>query len=337
MRRLAQTAAIRVDSTFYLTMKTTVLIPAYNCAKTLRATLESVFEQTLAPDEVILLDDGSTDETPSIASSYGSLISVIRQSNAGVAVARNVLCSRATGDLITFIDADDIWHPHYLEVQAELFAKFPEAVGFFTGHVNFHGLETHEWKEQTSRAGLRETQLIPPLRFLELYNKNTGLFASMSYLSVPRKVFDSLGSEPFCEKVPGVEDSYLCTTLPLLGPVVFCPEPLVAYRITPGSLSVLRLERFGMWVEVFTILGERYRTQPDARLERSFSLAYASKRRSFAKLLMGAGETSVARRQLWRSLRDSYRPRSLAKSLALLLSTYLPQMVQPRWPSRYRN
>jgi glycosyltransferase involved in cell wall biosynthesis len=317
-------------------MKTSVLIPAYNCSKTIQATLDSVLAQTLAPDEIIVLDDGSTDETFSVVESYKSRVTLFRQPNSGVAIARNVLCERASGDLVAFIDADDIWHPKYLGVQCRLFEQHPDAVGFFTWHENFRGYGPFDWNS-TSTEGHYEAEVIPPLSFLQRYNETTGMFGSMSYCCIPKKILVKLGNQPFCKRVPGVEDSFLCTTLPLLGPVVYYPAPLVAYRITGNSLSVLRLERYAMWVEVFDILQERYEVQPNSELVRAFRVAHASKRRSYAKILMGAGEVTQARDQLWRSVGDCHGVSSMAKSIALFLLTRMPRVAQPKWPSRYRE
>jgi glycosyltransferase involved in cell wall biosynthesis len=317
-------------------MKVSVLIPAYNAALTIRQTLDSVLGQTITPDEVIVLDDGSTDETFSVVESYKPRVSVLRQPNQGVARSRNVLCERASGDLVAFVDTDDLWHPKYLEVQCKLFRDHGNAVGFFTWHENFHGYGSFEWSD-ASAEGRYIAEVIDPLAFLQRYNKTTGFFASMSYFCIPKKVLARLGNQPFCEKLSGVEDSFLCTTLPLLGPVVFFPAPLVAYRITGSSLSVHRLERFGMWVEVFTLLEDRYKSQAKPELVSAFRAAYASKRRSYAKLLMGADQATQAREQLWRSVGGCQRPLSMAKSLALWSSTYMPRAIQPKWPSRYRG
>jgi glycosyltransferase involved in cell wall biosynthesis len=317
-------------------VNTSVLIPAYNCSRTIQATLDSVLGQTIAPDEIILLDDGSTDETFSVVESYKPRVTVLRQPNGGVASARNVLCERASGDLVAFIDADDIWHPKYLEVQCRLFEEHPDAVGFFTWHENFRGYGPFDWNSASTEAHY-EAEIISPLSFLQRYNRTTGMFASMSYFCIPKQVLVKLGSKPFCERLPGVEDSFLCTMLPLLGPVVFFPAPLVAYRITANSLSVLRLERFAMWVEVFDILENRYESHANPELVRAFRAAYASKRRAYAKILMGAGETTHAQEQLWRSVGDSHSLPSMAKSIALLCLTHMPRVVQPKWPSRYRE
>ncbi len=318
-------------------MKTSVLIPAYNCSKTIEATLDSVLGQSVVPDEVIVLDDGSTDDTFSILQRYQSRITAIRQPNGGVAKARNILCKRAIGDLLAFLDSDDQWHPKYLETQCKTFEMYPEAAGCFTGHVNFKGTDSYDWAAAPVDA-TAAPYLIQPLVFLKEYNRNTGMFASMSYFCLPRNVVASLGDEPFHEQLSGVEDSFLCTTLPLLGrPVAYVPTPLAAYRFTDNSLSTNRVKAFAAWVNVFRFLEDRYRTVSEPGLRAAFKAAYASKRRAYAKILMGAGNRTQARQQLWQSVTNSLQPGSILKSLLLLCSTYAPRVLQPEWPSATRR
>lgn len=102
------------------TMLVSVIIPAYNVAEHLRECIDSVLAQDV-PVEVIVVDDGSTDGTPSILKEYGDRIVAIRQANAGAAVARNVGLDRATGEYIAFLDGDDAWLPGKLRRQIELF------------------------------------------------------------------------------------------------------------------------------------------------------------------------------------------------------------------------
>jgi len=99
-------------------MKISVILPVYNGASFVKLALESVLRQTLRPAEIIVIDDGSTDGSLSILESYGSDISLHTQANAGVASARNKGVELGSGDLIAFLDQDDIWYPHKLEKQA---------------------------------------------------------------------------------------------------------------------------------------------------------------------------------------------------------------------------
>ena len=162
----------------------------------------------------------------------------------------------------------------------------------------------------------------------------TGPFSCFSYCCVPRRVLSELGNEPFKEMA--AEDSYCCSLLALQGPVVYAYTDLVAYRLRKESLSHDHSWTFGVWVHVFELLEERFKKTAGTDLLRAFWMAFASKRRSYAKLLMGAGRPSEARRQLLQSLNNCRNPTSIAKSLSLLILTYLPRALQPSWPEAHR-
>ena len=314
-------------------MSISVLIPAYNCSRTIQATLDSVLSQTLPPDEVIVVDDGSTDNTSAILDSYGQQITVLRQPNRGAAAARNALVKKAGGDLVAFLDSDDLWNPTYLEVQRRLFEEHPHAAAFFTGHLNFFGYGSFNWAAISVDSQV-QTEVIGPLDFLKRYNA-TGTLASMSYCCVTKEVLMELGSEPFC--VSGAEDAYFCNSLPLLRrPVAYVPLPLVAYRTTSSSQSADQSKVYGLLVEVFRLHRERYERQTEGNLFAAFRSAFASKRRTYAKILMRKGRILDARRQFWLSLGDSASPLSRAKSLALLFLSHMPPKLQPNWPTTTR-
>src|SRR5262245_39908172 len=94
-----------------------VVIPSYNSAAYLPAAIDSVLAQTARDLEVIVVDDGSTDDTPDVVARYGPPVRGIRQANAGVAAARNRGIAEARGRYIAFLDADDTWEPVKLERQ----------------------------------------------------------------------------------------------------------------------------------------------------------------------------------------------------------------------------
>ena len=130
----------------------TVVIPCYNAARFLRQTLESVLNQTHAPLEVLVIDDGSTDESAAIAQSYGPPVRVICQPNQGESVARNRGIEEARGDWIAYLDADDLWLPEKLERQ--LAAVQP---GVSCIHTNFRPFGTNNHVRDVSQipAGKR--------------------------------------------------------------------------------------------------------------------------------------------------------------------------------------
>ena len=105
----------------------TVIMPVYNGARFLREALESVFAQVPAPLEVLLIDDGSKDESAEIAAQFPG-VTWISQQNAGPGAARNRGMRLARGAFIAFIDQDDLWEPSKLELQLKFLQSHPEAL-----------------------------------------------------------------------------------------------------------------------------------------------------------------------------------------------------------------
>ena len=103
-----------------------VVIPAYNAARVLGEALRSVFAQTFRDFEVLVIDDGSTDGTAGVAAHYGDRVRLLRQANAGPGAARNAGVAASRAPLIAFLDADDVWLPDKLALQARYFAAYPE-------------------------------------------------------------------------------------------------------------------------------------------------------------------------------------------------------------------
>lgn len=104
-------------------MRYSVIIPSYNYGKYLPDSLGSALNQTISPNEIIIVDDGSTDETPDIINSYlsDSRVKYVRTENQGVSAARNTGIKIAQSDYLAFLDADDIWHQEKMELQLPLF------------------------------------------------------------------------------------------------------------------------------------------------------------------------------------------------------------------------
>lgn len=309
-------------------MRLSVLIPAYNCAATIQATLNSVLRQTVPADEILVMNDGSTDETATILKQYEPRVTSFWQRNGGVSSARNALVARARGDLIAFLDSDDVWHPKYLETQRMLFETYPRASASFVEHANFCGFGSYDW-DRTQSDGRLNVEVFEPLSFLHRVHGHRGPFV-LSFCCIPSRVFTDIGSEAF--KLRVAEDIYFVNLLPFWGPVVFVSAPpLGAYRIREGSLSSNRLNCAEGEVRAFELVENHYRNA-NGGLVGEFGRAFASSRRQCAKIFLGVGRTSEARTQLRHSLRHSKDPVSLAKSLALISLSYLPRALQPAWP-----
>jgi glycosyltransferase involved in cell wall biosynthesis len=112
----------------------TVIIPVYNGAKYLSECIQSVAGQTRPAAEIIVIDDGSEDATPDVAASWGSQVRYCRVAHGGLPYARNHGLRLATTDIIAFIDSDDIWLPHKLELQMAVLSREAGPAMVF-GHV----------------------------------------------------------------------------------------------------------------------------------------------------------------------------------------------------------
>lgn len=109
-------------------MKASVIMPVYNGSQYLAAAFESVLAQTYPLHEIIVIDDGSTDSSPDILRSYGDRLRVTRQDNQGIAAARNVGLRQVTGDVINFIDQDDLWPAGRTEALVRALQSDPDAL-----------------------------------------------------------------------------------------------------------------------------------------------------------------------------------------------------------------
>ncbi len=113
-----------------------IILPVYNGENFLAEALGSVLKQSYEPVEIIVVDDGSTDKSAVIAQSFEAL-RYFRQSNQGVAIARNYGLALSKGEIIAFIDADDVWLPNKLDTQVSLLIDRPEIDGTLTMINNF--------------------------------------------------------------------------------------------------------------------------------------------------------------------------------------------------------
>src|SRR5262249_17267514 len=113
------------------------IVPVFNGERYLGETLDSILAQTYRPREIIVVDDGSTDGTAAVVAAYGKRVTSVWQANAGEMAARNRGLTRARGEFIAFLDADDLWHPEKLARQIARFQERPEIDLSFTRFQNF--------------------------------------------------------------------------------------------------------------------------------------------------------------------------------------------------------
>jgi glycosyltransferase involved in cell wall biosynthesis len=134
-----------------------VIIPVYNAGRYLRETIESVLRQTRPPAEIILIDDGSSDDSPAIAASFGKAVRWLEQAHQGQAIARNLGIRTTTGSLLAFLDADDLWAANRLEVQLSLLQARPELEAVTGGVENFISPELNEAERKPLALAARQS------------------------------------------------------------------------------------------------------------------------------------------------------------------------------------
>ena len=203
-----------------------VVIPSYNSARFVREAVDSALAQTLAPLEVIVVDDGSTDDTAAALEPRSDRIRLIRQENAGVSAARNAGIRSARGTLIAFLDADDVWLPEKLERQTPLHEQDPQI-----GLTHCGLVEVDERLEPIRERldGLSGDQVAETM----LYGQGNRLHASGSTMMVTRAAIEAVGG--FDLDVPPSEDWELMFRAARSFRIGFVPEPLVLYRQHPGN------------------------------------------------------------------------------------------------------
>lgn len=199
-------------------MKIGVVIPAYNAARFLPRCLESVRAQTLQPDEVIVVDDGSTDGTAALAAELGA--KVVRRENGGLSAARNTGIQSTSCEWIALLDADDLWAPEKLERQAACVR--PETVLVYTGIRIFGDDGVREEVRAADTAFAKKV-----LRYRNLITPSTVL--------ARREML--LGGGGFREDIRACEDWEMWFRLQHLGDFECVSDPLTNYYVYPSSLS----------------------------------------------------------------------------------------------------
>ena len=202
-------------------MRFSVVIPLYNKAPYVRKALQSVFDQTFRDFELIVVDDGSKDDSLTVAKETleGSSLDhqLIHQDNAGVSTARNNGVAASHGDFICFLDADDWWEPNFLERMDWLIREYPDA-GIYG--VNYYII---------SRGKQRVALHIPStgyINYCDCYRKLQMPLTSIS-VAIPKDVFQSL--DGFKPHLKLGEDFDLWIRIALSRKVAYLEEPLAYY------------------------------------------------------------------------------------------------------------
>uniref|UniRef100_A0A7C4RIG1 Glycosyltransferase n=1 Tax=Desulfatirhabdium butyrativorans TaxID=340467 RepID=A0A7C4RIG1_9BACT len=205
-----------------------VIIPTFNRSKWVSEAVDSVLHQTLKPREIIVVDDGSTDDTADVLDGYGDAIRVLRlKENRGVSAARNRGIEAACCRYVAFLDSDDLWLPRKLEDQINHVRKHPE-------------IRIHQTDEIWIRNGVRVN---PGKRHRKpegwIFEPSLHLcLISPSAVLIERRLFDEVGL--FDERYPACEDYDLWLRITCRYPVGLLPKALIVKRGDhPDQLSRL--------------------------------------------------------------------------------------------------
>ncbi|MEN8245762.1 MAG: glycosyltransferase [Thermodesulfobacteriota bacterium] len=215
-----------------------VIIPTYNRGWTLAEAVESVLAQDYKDFELIVVDDGSTDDTKDILAAYDG-ITVLGQANQGVSAARNNGVAHSRGTYVAFLDSDDLWLPQKLAVQVDFFRKNPEALICQTQETWVrNGRRVNSGKRHQKQSGMFFE------RSLEL------CLVSPSAVMMKKAFFGEMGG--FDENLPACEDYDLWIRINAHHPIYLIDRPLIVKRgghqdqlsANPG-LDKYRIESIG--------------------------------------------------------------------------------------------
>lgn len=190
-----------------------VIIPTFNREKLVGRAIDSVMAQTYPRYELIVVDDGSTDDTPVLLARYGNRIRVLRRAHGGVSAARNCGIRAASGELIALLDSDDYWLPEKLAYQVEAFAGHPEIMLGQTEEIWIrNGVRVNPRRRHQKRAGL-------------IFENSLALcLISPSAVMLRRSMFDEIGW--FDESLPACEDYDFWLRITWKHPVDLISKPL---------------------------------------------------------------------------------------------------------------
>lgn len=224
-----------------------VVIPAYNAAATLDATLRSVRAQRHQALEIIVVNDGSTDRTRAIAEEHGRLdprVRVLDQVNMGVAAARNTGWRHAQSDLIAFLDADDVWAPTKIERQLEAFRTGTEQLGLvYCGSVRIDGDGVVIWRSDLPHVAGNVLEAMLLGNFVG--NGSNAMVTRQALIHA--NGFDSALQ---AANAQGCEDYLLQCRIAERYHFAVVREDLVGYRYLPSSMSSDRPRMLRSWMLV---------------------------------------------------------------------------------------
>jgi glycosyltransferase involved in cell wall biosynthesis len=268
-----------------------VIIPTYNSGVFIGEAIQSVLRQTCTDYEIIVIDDGSTDNTGGIIENNFPQVRYFYIPNQGAASARNYGIRRARGEFIAFLDADDLWLPEKLEKQLKVFDADQELMLVFTEHRVF------------DTTGFRKTTFVKKERLMKGdVVKNIFFYSHLttSTVMVRRHAFQEVGF--FEENLIAAEDDNLWMRIALKFRIHLLDEMLVNYRVTENSLSRTAINLFDGGLKNIDLIEKKY---PDLR--KRLGRANIRRKKSdiynyYGYFFFSVGNYAIAKRYLIKSI-----------------------------------
>lgn len=206
--------------------RASVIIPCFNQAAYVRVAIDSALAQTYPEVEIVVVDDGSTDDTPAVLASYGDRIRAVRQDNAGLSQARNTAIAHSTGACIVLLDSDDALEPQCVASRMAVMAA-DDRVGLVAGYYREIDAEGHVLPRIPEVRSLSQQP-----HLYQTVKRNWGPPVSWT---IRRSALDQCGT--FDPSLRSCEDWDLLIRISAHWRIAYDPQPLALYRQLPGSMS----------------------------------------------------------------------------------------------------
>lgn len=307
-----------------------VLVPMYNVAEYLEKCVNSIIKQTYSNLEIILLDDGSTDNTLALANQFANQdqrIRVVHQANAGLAAGRNRLVQEATGEYLTFIDSDDYVTTDYVEFLYQLLARnnFQSPMAICSLMVDYFGKDKsddmgdgsfHTWTAEQCLQSMCYGGLVDTCAYAKLYHCD--LFAGIEYPN--GKMFEDIGTTyKLFDKAKTIECGFLAKYHYVLR----------KNSIVTGKYSVAKLDLLPMTDQMATFVNEKYPNLKKATLRRQVYARFSTLNQTLnapQQEVKGPQDQMISfiRKNQQLILLDDQAPRRDKLGIKLLKLGYLP-------------
>lgn len=292
-----------------------VIVPVYNGERFIAATIHAVLRQSRVPDEIVIVNDGSKDGTLAQLAQFGDAIRVISIPNGGVSNARNTGIAASSGNIIAFLDADDLWEPNKLEVQLAALAAYPE-VGFTC--CNFNNVYTGEHTVVPHLHYLRNNPYLVldapmPAPLLALINCN--FVGTCSNVMVRRSVLDATGL--FNTSYRQSEDYDLWLRCATHTGFLFTSQPLMRKIAHDANLTVNFVETLQYHEKILMHMLTTPQIRRDPALLSEVHLALAQQRYNLGELCFNNGDLGRCMRYFRSALAARQTPTNLLKFLSM--------------------